>query len=264
MIQTLQPRPTFGQLAVPPDDTPTPDPTTSTPTSPPPNVTAPNVTTPPPAVTPPTVPAHQPAAKKCRKAKCVALTFDDGPSADSGRLLDTLKAKGVKATFFVLGQRVKEHPAAVRRMVKEGHVVGNHSYSHPEFWPLKASVIASELTRTSKAIEHASGQKVTLLRPPYGECNDTVREVERELGLAQILWNVDSRDWATLDSAKTISTVLKQVKPGSIVLLHEIHQSTRDALPTLIDKLRKAGYTFVTVPELLGPTKPGVSYSQRK
>lgn len=279
MIETTEPPDTGGPLsatgagqtpsmpvitispASPPASTPSTPSIPSTPSTPP-------ATTPPATTAPPSAPAagEPPAADRvdCAKKKCIALTFDDGPSAKSGEVLDLLKDRGVKATFFVLGERVKQYPKAARRMAEDGHVVGNHSYTHPTFWSLDAAAITSEVSRTTAAIEKATGRQVTLLRPPYGESNDTVRGVERTLGLAQILWSLDSRDWATLDTDKTVSRVLKQAKPGAIVLLHEIHASTRAALPAIIDGLAKKGYTFVTVPDLLGHTKPGVSYSQRK
>ncbi|MEA5054724.1 MAG: polysaccharide deacetylase family protein [Propionicimonas sp.] len=255
------PRPT-SSLSTSPSPPPTAPPSVSTPSTTPPSTPATSPTTAPASPTKPPLKPDKPAKVNCAKLKCIAITFDDGPSAQSGEVLDLLKKEGVKATFFVIGENVKLHPAMVKRMAAEGHVVGNHSYTHPQFWHLSAAAITSEITRTSDAIEASTGKKVTLLRPPYGQSNSTVHGIERKLGLAQILWSVDSLDWKSRNTEKIIKLVNKEAKPGAIVLLHEIHPETRAAIPGVIKSLRKKGYTFVTVPQLLGKTKPGVNYSE--
>jgi peptidoglycan/xylan/chitin deacetylase (PgdA/CDA1 family) len=192
----------------------------------------------------------------------VALTIDDGPSPLSDKVLDILAAKDVKATFFVMGSRVKQYPKAVKRMGAEGHSVQNHSYSHPQFWKMSADQIRSQLQRTNKLVKQQTGQQPTLFRPPYGQTNATIRKVGKELGMAQVLWNVDPNDWKDKDANTVVKRVLSGVKPGSIVLTHGLYPSTLEAYPIIIDKLRAKGYAFVSIPELVGKTpKPGANYS---
>ena len=200
----------------------------------------------------------------CAVTKCAALTFDDGPVAETTDLLDTLADKGVKATFFTVGSNAANHPEILRRMVTEGHVVGNHTMDHPQLTRLSATAVRKEITRTSDLIEKATGQRPALLRPPYGATNDTVRQVAADLGMSQILWNVDPEDWKDRNSATVEKRVLANTKNGSIVLSHDIHQTTREAYADIIDGLRAKGFTLVTVPELLGgDLEPGAAYSSR-
>jgi peptidoglycan/xylan/chitin deacetylase (PgdA/CDA1 family) len=198
----------------------------------------------------------------CKKQKCVALTIDDGPSPLSDAVLDALAKKNVKATFFVLGSRVKKYPKAVKRMAAEGHSVQNHSWSHPEFWYMSSSRIRTQLSDTNKLIKKYTGVTPTLFRPPYGETNKTVRNVGKNLKMAQVLWDVDPNDWKDRDAKTVTNRVVKAVKPGSIILTHGLYQSTIDAYPKIIDKLEAKGYVFVTIPELVGEKpKPGKNYS---
>jgi len=189
----------------------------------------------------------------------VALTFDDGPGAHTPRLLTALDAAGVKATFFVLGQNVAVNPAVVSRMSAAGHVVANHTWDHRDMKKLTGDELTSEVTRTAAAIKAASGQTTTLLRPPYGSFGAPVRD----LGQALILWDVDTLDWKFRNAGEVVKRAMADVKPGSIILMHDIHATTVDAVPTLISKLKAAGYTFVTVPQLLGTAKPGTVYYNR-
>ena len=221
-------------------------------------------TSPAPATTP--LPETKPAATpvNCAKQKCIALTFDDGPMPETGKLLDVLKKEHVTATFFVTGQQAKAHPATLRRMAAEGHAIGNHSFSHPEFWKLSTAGIESQLSRTTAAIRKATGKKVTLFRPPFGESNARIRAIAKKQGLCQILWSVDPLDWRYRNAKEVAKRVLKNARRGAIFLSHDIYPTTRKAWATVIPKLKKQGYVFVTVPQLLGSRiKPGRTFSQR-
>lgn len=217
---------------------------------------APPPVEPPPVTTQP-VPPASPDAPDCSVLRCVALTFDDGPGKHTSRLLDTLAEKQVKATFFLVGRSVGTHPDVVRREVAEGHVVGNHTWSHPDLSKLGTDQITDELTSTADAVEAASGVRPTLVRPPYGATSDTVTSVLSQRNEPSILWNVDTEDWKNKDSAQTSERALAGVRPGAILLMHDIHASTVDAVPGIVDGLRAAGYTLVTVPDLLGPDLVG-------
>jgi peptidoglycan/xylan/chitin deacetylase (PgdA/CDA1 family) len=219
-----------------------------------------------PSVEPPSEPTGEPVSAppkvNCKKQKCVALTIDDGPSPLSGKVLDALAAKDVKATFFLMGSRVEQYPKAVKRMGAEGHSVQNHSYSHPQFGKMSADRIRGQLQSTNKLIKKQTGVQPTLFRPPYGQTNATVRKIGKELGMAQVLWSVDPNDWKDKDTDTVVQRVVGATKPGSIILTHELYPTTLAAYPIIIDKLRAKGYTFVTIPELVGVTpKPGVNYS---
>ncbi|MEI2649921.1 MAG: polysaccharide deacetylase family protein [Dermatophilaceae bacterium] len=197
----------------------------------------------------------------CAALKCVALTFDDGPGAHTSRLLTSLDAAGVKATFFVLGQNVAVNPAVIKRMAASGHVVANHTWDHRDLKKLSGADITSEVTRTNQAITAATGSGTTLLRPPYGSFGQPVRG----LGQAIIMWDIDTLDWKFRNVDEVITRGMTGVKAGSIILMHDIHATTVDAVPGLIAKLKAAGFTLVTVPQLLGSPTPGtVYYSQSR
>ncbi|MGW7307286.1 polysaccharide deacetylase family protein [Streptomyces sp. NPDC054835] len=203
----------------------------------------------------------------CDKVKCIALTFDAGPGKDTPHLLDVLKEKKVHATFFLLGKKhVERYPQVVKRISDEGHEVANHTWSHEILTDLDASEVREELSRTQDAIAKITGRKPTLMRPPQGRTDDTVAEVSRELGLAQILWSITAKDYSTTDSALIRKRVLEQAHRDGIILLHDIYDGTVPAVPGIIDELKRQGYTFVTVPELLAPGKaePGAVYRPEK
>ncbi|MFB8766755.1 polysaccharide deacetylase family protein [Nocardiopsis alba] len=185
----------------------------------------------------------------CDEVKCVALTFDDGPGEYTGRLLDMLDAHDARATFYLLGSNVADHPNEVERMVKTGHEVGSHSWRHDDLTTLSGEEIEKDLERTDKAIEDVTGQTPATLRPPYGAVDDTVREAaDRPL----ILWDVDTEDWKNRDPGTILDIADRDSGEGSIVLFHDIHQTTVDAIPAVLDRLTDEGYTFVTVSELMG------------
>lgn len=212
---------------------------------------------PPPSPTPP----PEPPPPDCTKAKCLALTFDDGPAGSTGELLDILASRNVKAAFFLVGKNAAEHPELVLREHRAGHEVADHSYTHADLGNAPKEKILSELTRTQDAIRRASGVTPTMLRPPYGSTSKLLTGITRRMGMAQVLWTVDPRDWRHRDTEDIERRVLKSVTPGDIVLLHDIHETTVRAVPKIIDRLSAQGYVFVTVSELFGgKLTPGEEY----
>lgn len=189
----------------------------------------------------------------CGVTACVALTFDDGPdAATTGRLLDTLAHLGVHATFFPIGSHVVEQPGLVRREAEDGHVVGAHTWDHADLTGLSAAVVRRELESTATAVRDATGHDPVLVRPPYGDWNDTVREEAGRQHAAIVVWNIDSQDWESRNTRAVVDRVLSTVKRGSIVLMHDIYPTTVDAVLEVVEGLRERGLTPVTVPTLLG------------
>jgi len=179
----------------------------------------------------------------------VALTYDDGPGSRTGELLDILESNEAHATFFVLGQCINDgNGSLLKRMVDIGCEVANHSFSHPQLTKLSDEGIKDEINKTSQRIkENSGGTPATLLRPPYGAVNDTVRQAA---GMPLIMWSVDTLDWKTRNAQATFDHVINTVRDGDIILLHDIHDATIDASQQLIPKLKEAGYQLVTVSEL--------------
>ncbi|WP_369148699.1 polysaccharide deacetylase family protein [Streptomyces sp. R44] len=199
----------------------------------------------------------------CAKVTCIALTFDAGPGKDTPHLLDVLKEKQVPATFFLLGSNhVDRYPEVVKRIADEGHEVANHTWSHRILTDLDESEVREELSKTQDAIEKITGRKPTLMRPPQGRTDGTVSDVSRELGLAQVLWSITAKDYSTTDTALIRQRVLEAAHRDGIILLHDIYDGTVPAVPSIIDELKRRGFTFVTVPELLAPgmAEPGEVY----
>ena len=198
----------------------------------------------------------------CGRVDCVSLTFDDGPGPHTERLLDTLRATGVRATFFVLGENVREHPGLVRRMVMEGHEVANHTWSHVKLTGLSREGVRSQIRRTQEAVKDAAGVEPTLMRPPYGATDD---RVGRLVGMPQILWSVDTLDWLHRDADRDAKLGITKPDRGGIVLYHDIHKPTVDSIPRVIDGLKERGFTLVTVGELFRgeELKPGEAYTER-
>lgn len=195
----------------------------------------------------------------CRQAKCIALTFDDGPGPDTARLLNILAEQRVPATFFLMGQRVSARSGVVARMAREGHEIGNHTWSHPSLVTLTDANVREQVRRADSAIHAATGRTPTLLRPPYGARN---QRVDSLVGKPIILWDVDTRDWEHKRPAQTIAITLRDARRGSIVLMHDVHSTTVDAVPTLITRLRSQGYQFVTISQLFAGKRlqPGQFY----
>ena len=201
----------------------------------------------------------------CRRVKCVALTFDDGPVPQTKAVLDALKKKGARATFFVLGSVAKQHPALLRRMLADGDAIGNHSWDHAMFSRLSTPAIKRELKRTKAVIWSATRTKSHLVRVPYGENNPRLRKAAAtSVQSAAVLWSVDTLDWKYRNSATVTRNVMRAVRPGSIVLMHDIHPTTRAAVPGIISRLQAKGYVLVTVEELFnGHLKAGKVYFRR-
>ena len=190
-------------------------------------------------------PAQAVAAPQPCAAGYVRLTFDDGPHRTATPdILDTLANRGVKATFFVTGEMTVARPEIVRRATKEGHRIGNHSWSHPELTTLDRAQVESQLRRTNEVIEQTTGIFPSEWRPPYGATNDVVAGAARDVGLdSMLLWTVDPRDWADPPATTIRDRVLNGVRPGSIVLLHDATgQNTAAALPMILDGLAARGY----------------------
>lgn len=189
----------------------------------------------------------------CTVVPCIALTFDDGPDEKvTPVILDILAREHAKGTFFVLGQRIKGREALVQREYREGHEIGNHSWSHPHLSSLSPSEVADQLHRTQAAVAAAGVPAPRLLRPPYGDMNDMVTAHNQ---LTVVRWNVDPQDWDEKDPAKTSERLLNQVHPGGIVVLHDTQPTTADVLHTVLPTL-KSQYQLVTVSQLLDLT-PG-------
>ncbi|WP_344947391.1 polysaccharide deacetylase family protein [Actinomadura miaoliensis] len=219
------------------------------------------VPAPKPAPTP--TPTPEPPPVDCARAKCVALTFDDGPMPGTGKLLDILAQQRVKVTFFLIGRNAATYPDLVRREAAEGHELANHSWSHVDLGRASSAKVESELSRTQDAIRKASGVTPLLMRPPYGSTDTTVAGVAKRMKLAQVLWAVDPLDWQVRNTGTVERRVLKGVRPGMIVLMHDIHSTTVKAVPRIIERLRADGYTFVTVSQLFGKSMtPGKEYTE--
>jgi peptidoglycan/xylan/chitin deacetylase (PgdA/CDA1 family) len=199
----------------------------------------------------------------CSKIKCIALTFDDGPVKDTARLLRILRERGVRVTFFLVGQNVTEFPEMVRQELADGHELGNHTWDHSDLIALSEDGVRSQIERTQNAVKKAAGVTPEVFRPPYGNTDAKVAAVARRFGLPQFLWEVDPLDWRDRNSAIVERRVVKDAAPGDIVLMHDIHPTTVTAVPDIIDRLAKEGFTFVTVSELFaGKLTPGAEYTR--
>jgi peptidoglycan/xylan/chitin deacetylase (PgdA/CDA1 family) len=185
--------------------------------------------------------------------KVVALTIDDGPHYKiTPEILTILKEKQVKATFFVLGVNAKQSPAILAQEVADGHEIGMHTYSHPILTTLSHQRIIDEFDKAEKALAPIA-PKPTLFRPPGGLYNSQVIEIAQQRGYTTILWSIDPQDWSRPPIERVVDKVVLDVSPGSIILLHDGQYPlpTAQAIGTIIDRLRKRGYEFVTISELL-------------
>jgi len=180
--------------------------------------------------------------------KLVALTFDDGPGKYTEELLDGLEARGVTATFFMLGSLAEEYPELLERMAKNGHQLASHTYSHSQLTKLSMSQLKKEISDTNNVLALAGGEQTYYIRPPYGFYNTAVKKAANA---PIILWSVDPLDWKYRNTATVTNNILKTVKDGDIILLHDIHETSVKAALNVIDRLQPEGYEFVTVSELL-------------
>ena len=192
--------------------------------------------------------------------KVIALTFDDGPGPYTAHLLDILDQYGAKATFFLIGSKVSARANTLRRMQSRGHQLGNHSWSHPELNKISAEQLASEIDQTNNAIKQAVGTKPNIIRPPYGAFNWAVLEQFRQRGMSAVVWSVDTRDWADRNSEIVCSRAVAGARNGAVILMHDIHPTSVNAVPCILDSLKQQGYSFVTVQNLIGDMTPGAVY----
>lgn len=188
------------------------------------------------------------------KRPIVALTFDDGPHPrNTPRLLDMLAKRQIKATFYLIGQNVARYPSLARRIAEEGHEIGNHSWSHPFMDRLGEASVKSQIDRTTYSIFEATGKAPVTFRPPYGAFTRRQRQLLfKRRKLPTVLWSVDPRDWKRPGARVVADRIIRGSRPGSIVLSHDIHRPTIEAMPYTMDVLRSKGYKFVSVSEMLG------------
>lgn len=184
-----------------------------------------------------------------RELKQIALTFDDGPDAVwTEKLLDGLKERGVKVTFFVIGEKIEGNEELLKRMYEEGHLIGNHSYHHVELNRLRESTVLEEIEKTNDLIYGATGYRPEFIRPPYGSWN---RKVDCPGEMISVYWTIDTLDWQTQDEDSVVDKILTQAKDGDIILLHDIFESSVDGALEAIDRLIEEGYELVTVDQLM-------------
>ncbi len=181
----------------------------------------------------------------------IAITFDDGPSAVyTPRLLDGLKERGVKATFFLIGQNIEKEGGSeiVKRMYEEGHLIGNHTYHHVEITKVSNDEAYQELMLTNEAIENITGEEVQFMRPPFGLWQ---KELEKKIHVLPVMWSIDPLDWATENVDEIVNKVVTEAQENDIILLHDCYDSSVKAALRIIDLLQAEGYEFVTVDELM-------------
>lgn len=188
----------------------------------------------------------------------IAMTFDDGPHPElTPKLLDELKKRNIKATFYVVGRNVEEYPEIVKRMADEGHEVANHTWSHPALPKLGAEGVRKQMNDTTAAIRKACGVTPVTMRPPYGATNASLnRRMAEEYGMKVILWSVDPQDWKYRKVNHVYTQIVEKAHPGAIILAHDIHATTVAAMPQTFDTLLAKGFKFVTVSELLAMDRP--------
>lgn len=188
----------------------------------------------------------------------IAMTYDDGPHPqNTPRLLDMLRERNIKATFYVIGRSVNLYPHIVRRMVAEGHEIGNHTWTHRKLTALSDASVRVEMNRTRDAIVSACGVQPRTMRPPYGALRQSQRQwIYKEYGYPTILWNVDPEDWKRPGLSVVTSRIVNSTRNGSIVLAHDLHKPTVDAMPATLDGLLRRGFKFVTVSQLLALNPP--------
>ena len=203
-------------------------------------------------------------AVDCRQVKCVALTFDDGPSPYTDRLLQVLTNDNAHATFFLIGNKVAANPAGAKRIADAGMEIGSHTWEHPNMTTIPPEAIPAQFSKASDAIEAATGQRPQLVRTAGGLINDQVLAEAKKQGLADINWDVIPFDWANdSNTGATRFMLMSQIKPNSVVLFHDTYSSTVDLVYQFIPVLKANGYHLVTVSQMLGPRAPGSSYGSR-
>lgn len=204
--------------------------------------------------------ATRPGAVDCRRHKCVALTFDDGPGLDTDRLVRILARHDAKATFFLVGNMVKIRPRVARRIARAGHEVGVHTMGHPDLTKLPDKQVTWQVAQAKRRITRATGVTPTLSRPPYGATDRRVLRLQGKLGLSEVLWDVDTTDWKVRNAGHVSRAAVKQARRNSVILMHDIRPTTVNAVDTIVRTLRRRGFTLVTVSDVIGDPKPGHTY----
>ena len=212
-----------------------------------------------PAHPPETTAQGRPAARPlqtidCQTARCVALTFDDGPTRYTAALLGILEQEHVPATFFVIGPHALRDPEDVLRAYRDGDAIGDHTVHHPNLNKLTPSEVDAEIDTAARQIASVPGHRPAMFRPPFGAENAKVRDAARRAGLPIVEWNVDPQDWKNHNAPLIASRVLEHVRPGAIVDMHDTHVSTLRAVPPIVEALKARGYTLVTLPQLFAET----------
>lgn len=191
---------------------------------------------------------YEKQSKEQGKGK-IALTFDDGPYPNYTRqLLEGLKARNVKATFFILGASAEEYPDVIETMYADGHLIGNHTYHHVELTAVGREEFKEEILSTNKLLYQLNGEYPQFIRPPFGAWE---KGLETELGMIPVLWTVDPLDWCTENSSAVVERVVTKVKENDIILMHDCYKSSVTAALEIVDILKEEGYEFVTVDEIL-------------
>ena len=178
----------------------------------------------------------------------VALTFDDGPSEYTVELSRGLKERGVQATFFLLGENMEGRRKMVEELVKDGHLIGNHSYHHVQLNKLSIEEATGEIEKTNRLIREWTGEAPVYIRPPYGAWS---QELEKVVDMIPVFWNVDSLDWKLQNKEQVLSCLSGQVEEGDVILMHDGYRSSVDAAFALVDHLQKQGFVFVNVEEMI-------------
>ena len=178
----------------------------------------------------------------------VALTFDDGPGQSTEKLLDGLKERNVKATFFLVGENIEGNEEIVKRMYDEGHLIGNHTFSHVQLTAVSEGKALEEVNETNEAIKAITGVRPYYIRPPYGMLSSCMAE---EIDMQCVLWTVDPEDWNTSDCNAVVRHVVKNARNGDIILMHDIFDSSVTAALEIVDRLKEKGYVFVTADQLI-------------
>lgn len=202
-----------------------------------------------PATSPAVKGSLNPSGSDSTEVKRIALTFDDGPHpVYTEKLLDSLKERGVAVTFFVTGEHAELHPDIIKRMHDEGHLIGNHTYSHIQLTSSNRTQFQNELVQTNEILRGITGDEIQYVRPPYGSWD---KKIENELNMFPVLWNVDPLDWCTSNADRVADSVLKKISDNDIVLMHDYYGTSVDAAIMVVDELQKQGYEFVTVDKIL-------------
>jgi len=181
--------------------------------------------------------------------KKVAITFDDGPNPDyTEQILDVLREKDVKATFFLLGSEVEKYPELVKKIYDEGHLIGNHSFKHEQLNKMTSAQACEQVNKTNQLIYDITGEYPQYLRPPFGEWKN---DLDCQVNMINVMWDIDTLDWKNQNQGRIVENVMTKAKENDIILMHDGYDTTISATLQLIDMLREKGYEFVTVDELI-------------